>query len=125
MLDLLLEGGTVLDGAGTAPRTADVGVRDGRIVEVGRITEATRERVRASGAWVTPGFIDIHTRRKSIDQAAPSEPPPSGRGTSIDEAVSTSTPTTAKTRAAVLQKRMRSRFQSASTKGGFSPPKTT
>jgi N-acyl-D-aspartate/D-glutamate deacylase len=61
MLDLLLEGGTVIDGTGAAPRTADVGIRDGRIVEVGRVTEATRERVDASGAWVTPGFIDIHT----------------------------------------------------------------
>ncbi len=61
MLDLLLEGGTVIDGTGAAPRTADVGIRDGRIVEVGRITEATRERVDATGAWVTPGFIDIHT----------------------------------------------------------------
>ncbi|WP_224368985.1 N-acyl-D-amino-acid deacylase family protein [Hyalangium versicolor] len=61
MLDLLLEGGTVVDGTGAAPRTTDVGIRDGRIVEVGRITEASRERVDATGAWVTPGFIDIHT----------------------------------------------------------------
>ncbi|KFE72019.1 N-acyl-D-amino-acid deacylase family protein [Hyalangium minutum] len=61
MLDLLLEGGTVIDGTGAAPRTADVGIRDGRIVEVGRITEAAHERVQASGAWVTPGFIDLHT----------------------------------------------------------------
>jgi N-acyl-D-aspartate/D-glutamate deacylase len=61
MLDLLLEGGTVIDGTGAAPRTADVGIRDGRIVEVGRISEPARERIGASGAWVTPGFIDIHT----------------------------------------------------------------
>lgn len=61
MLDLLIEGGTVIDGTGAAPRTADVGIRDGRIVEVGRITGPARERISASGAWVTPGFIDIHT----------------------------------------------------------------
>lgn len=61
MLDLLLEGGTVIDGTGAAPRTADVGIREGRIVEVGRITEAAHERVQASGAWITPGFIDLHT----------------------------------------------------------------
>jgi len=61
MLDLLLEGGTVIDGTGAAPRTADVGIRDGRIVEVGRISEPARERMGVSGAWVTPGFIDIHT----------------------------------------------------------------
>jgi N-acyl-D-aspartate/D-glutamate deacylase len=61
MLDWLIEGGTVVDGSGAAPFSADVGVKDGRIVEVGRITAAARERVDAAGAWVTPGFIDIHT----------------------------------------------------------------
>jgi N-acyl-D-aspartate/D-glutamate deacylase len=44
MLDLLLEGGTVIDGTGAAPRTADVGIREGRIVEVGRISEASASR---------------------------------------------------------------------------------
>ncbi len=61
MLDTLIEGGTVIDGSGAAPFTADVGVQGGRIVEVGRITAASRERIAAHGAWVTPGFIDIHT----------------------------------------------------------------
>jgi N-acyl-D-aspartate/D-glutamate deacylase len=61
MLDWLVEGGTVVDGSGGAPFVADVGVRDGRIVAVGRITEGARERVDADGAWVTPGFVDIHT----------------------------------------------------------------
>ena len=61
MLDWLIEGGTVVDGNGGAPFTADVGVKDGRIVEVGTITTAAKERVDARGAWVTPGFIDIHT----------------------------------------------------------------
>ena len=61
MLDWLIEGGTVVDGSGGAPFRADVGIRDGRIVEVGRITGAARERVDADGAWVTPGFVDIHT----------------------------------------------------------------
>jgi len=61
MLDWLIEGGTVVDGSGAAPFTADVGVQGGRIVEVGRITGAARERVDARGAWVTPGFVDIHT----------------------------------------------------------------
>lgn len=61
MLDLLVSGATVVDGSGTAPMTADVGVKDGRIVEVGRITGAARERIAAAGAWLTPGFVDIHT----------------------------------------------------------------
>ena len=61
MLDWLIEGGSVVDGTGRAPFSADVGIRAGRIVEVGAVTEAARERVDARGAWVTPGFIDIHT----------------------------------------------------------------
>jgi N-acyl-D-aspartate/D-glutamate deacylase len=61
MLDWLIEGGTVVDGSGGLPFTADVGVKDGVIVQVGRITSAARETVNANGAWVTPGFVDIHT----------------------------------------------------------------
>src|SRR5690349_22805673 len=61
MLDWLIEGGTVVDGTGRAPFDADVGIRDGRIVAIGKRGEAAHERVDARGAWVTPGFIDIHT----------------------------------------------------------------
>lgn len=61
MLDLLIKGGTVVDGSGGAPFVADVGVRDGLIVDIGPITTAARETVDASGAWVMPGFVDIHT----------------------------------------------------------------
>ncbi|HSV52465.1 MAG TPA: amidohydrolase family protein [Burkholderiaceae bacterium] len=63
MLDLLIKGGTVVDGTGSEPITADIGVQDGRIVEVSSmpLTGAARETVNAQGAWVMPGFIDIHT----------------------------------------------------------------
>ena len=64
MLDWLIEGGTVVDGNGTAPFTADLGLKDGRIAGInasGRSGQAARERVDARGAWVTPGFVDIHT----------------------------------------------------------------
>ena len=61
MLDLLIEGATVMDGSGAAPFTADVGVLDGRIVDIGRVTAAAHETVAAHGAWLTPGFVDIHT----------------------------------------------------------------
>jgi N-acyl-D-aspartate/D-glutamate deacylase len=61
MLDLLIKGGTVVDGSGGVPFVADVGVQDGLIVEIGHITSAARETVDATGAWVTPGFVDIHT----------------------------------------------------------------
>ena len=61
MLDLLIKGGTVVDGTGGEPFVADVGVRGGRIVGVGQLTEAAHETVDARGLWVTPGFVDIHT----------------------------------------------------------------
>lgn len=61
MFDLLIRGGTVVDGTGAAPRTADVAVKDGLIVEVGSVSGPARETVDAHGAWVTPGFVDIHT----------------------------------------------------------------
>src|SRR4051794_11904512 len=61
MLDLIIRGGTLIDGTGTPRRTADVGVRDGVIVAVGQVDEAAAEVVEADGALVTPGFVDIHT----------------------------------------------------------------
>jgi N-acyl-D-aspartate/D-glutamate deacylase len=61
MLDSVIRGGTLVDGTGAAPRTADVGIRDGRIVEVGAVEERARETIDADGALVTPGFIDLHT----------------------------------------------------------------
>ena len=61
MLDLVFEGATLIDGTGAPPRTADVGVEGGLIREVGRVSGAARERIDARGAWLTPGFVDLHT----------------------------------------------------------------
>ena len=61
MLDLVIEGATVIDGTGAPPRTEDVGIADGCIREVGRITSRAREHISAHGAWLTPGFVDLHT----------------------------------------------------------------
>ena len=61
MYDLLIQAATVVDGTGGAPRTADVGVRGGTIVDIGQLGGSARETVQAEGAWLTPGFIDIHT----------------------------------------------------------------
>ena len=58
--DLVVRGGTVLDGTGAPGRTADVAVAAGRVVEVGRVGGTGRREVDADGALVTPGFVDIH-----------------------------------------------------------------
>ena len=61
MLDLLIKGATLIDGCGAGTITADVAVRDGLITEIGRIGSEARETVNAEGAWLMPGFIDVHT----------------------------------------------------------------
>ncbi len=61
MLDIALTGGTVVDGTGAQARRADIGVRDGRIVAVGRLDEAAARTVDVSGLVVAPGFVDPHT----------------------------------------------------------------
>ncbi len=61
MLDWLIKNGTVVDGTGAEPRVADVGVRAGRIVAVGPISEPAQNTMDATGLWITPGFVDIHT----------------------------------------------------------------
>jgi N-acyl-D-aspartate/D-glutamate deacylase len=61
MLDYVIRGGTVIDGNGSPGRTADVGLRDGRIVALGEVEESGREELHADGLVVAPGVIDPHT----------------------------------------------------------------
>ncbi len=59
--DLVVRGGTVHDGTGQDGRRADVGIRNGRIENVGSVEGKGEEEIDAHGMIVTPGFIDIHT----------------------------------------------------------------
>ncbi len=62
MLDHVIKGGTIVDGTGAPGVRGDVGVRDGRIVQVGgTITETSANTIDADGALVTPGWVDVHT----------------------------------------------------------------
>jgi N-acyl-D-aspartate/D-glutamate deacylase len=60
-LDLLIRGGTIVDGSGQPRFAADIGIRDGRIVEIGKVTSAAERVVDANGLIAAPGFIDGHT----------------------------------------------------------------
>jgi len=60
-LDLLIRNATVVDGSGAPRYRADVGVRNGRIAELGRIRTGAQRTIDADGLILTPGFIDGHT----------------------------------------------------------------
>jgi len=59
--DLVIRNGTVVDGTGARPRTADVAITDGRIAAVGSVRASGRDELDARGKLVTPGFVDVHT----------------------------------------------------------------
>ncbi len=64
--DWIVRGGRLLDGTGAPGYSADVGIRDGRICEIGRIRARGAREFDADGAIVTPGFVDIHTHYDGV-----------------------------------------------------------
>ena len=60
MHDLVIRGGTVLDGTGSEARTADVAITDGLVTEVGAVDGPAHRTLDADGLLVTPGFVDVH-----------------------------------------------------------------
>ncbi|MEK6542334.1 MAG: D-aminoacylase [Pseudomonadota bacterium] len=59
--DLVIRGGTIVDGSGGVPFAGDVAIDGARIVAVGQVAGAGREEIDACGCIVAPGFVDIHT----------------------------------------------------------------
>jgi N-acyl-D-amino-acid deacylase len=80
-VELLLSGGTVIDGTGAARYTADVAVSGGRITAVGALGALSAARVvDARGLVVAPGFIDVHTHDDRLLLCAPDMAPKVSQG---------------------------------------------
>jgi len=61
MHDLVIRSALLLDGSGSSPRHGDVGVKDGRIAEIGEVKDSAKETIDAGGLALMPGIIDNHT----------------------------------------------------------------
>jgi N-acyl-D-aspartate/D-glutamate deacylase len=59
--DFVIRGGSVVDGTGQPPRSADIGIADDRVVDIGRDVGLGRHELDANGLLVTPGWVDIHS----------------------------------------------------------------
>ena len=80
MFDLLITGGTVVDGTGAPARTADVAIADGTIAAIGRVDDTATTTIDADGLLVTPGFVDIHTHYDAQLDWDPTASPASWHG---------------------------------------------
>ena len=59
--DIVIRGGTVVDGTGTEPFEADVAIDGDQISAIGEVDEKGKEEINAAGRHVSPGFLDLHT----------------------------------------------------------------
>jgi N-acyl-D-aspartate/D-glutamate deacylase len=81
--DLVIRGGTVFDGSGAPPMIADVGVRGDRVAAIGAGLPEGSRTIDASGRWVIPGMLDVHTHYDAEVLASP------GLGESVRHGVTT------------------------------------
>ena len=61
MYDYLIKGATIVDGLGGQPYTGDIAVQNGKIADLGHVSGEAKEVIDADGAYVTPGWVDVHT----------------------------------------------------------------
>ncbi len=72
--DVLIAGGAVVDGSGSAPIRNDVAIKNGRIAAIGRLPKTTAtEVIDATGLLVAPGFVDVHTHGDDIGESPRAE----------------------------------------------------
>ncbi|MEV0764387.1 amidohydrolase family protein [Nocardia sp. NPDC050435] len=81
--DLVIRGGLVFDGAGSPPRIADVAITGGTVAAVGRWLPEGARTIDATGKWVIPGMLDVHTHYDAEVLGSP------GLGESIRHGVTT------------------------------------
>lgn len=81
--DLVIRGGSVFDGTGAAPRIADVGMTDGRVVAIESGLPDGQRTIDAAGKWVLPGMLDVHTHYDAEVLGSP------GLGESVRHGVTT------------------------------------
>ena len=70
--DLIIAGGKIIDGSGNSWFYGDVGVKDGKVVAIGKVKGQATKTLNVSGLIVAPGFIDVHTHIEGNDLKVPS-----------------------------------------------------
>ena len=86
MHDLIIRGGTIVDGTGGQPYVGDVAIDGDRISAVGKVEGAARREIDAAGKMVTPGWVDIHTHYDGQATWDPLLAPSSWHGVKIGRA---------------------------------------